>query len=441
MIALILALGQDCTTDASVARAALRLAEHGLPAPEEIRVYDFINFFKHDLPENYAEGPVAFDARLLRKRLPNGQCGALLQLGFRTARVSREDLRPMNLAIVIDRSGSMGDAKKLDYVKQALEVFISNLRECDRLALVIYDDKAEVLLSSTAVSDPRAILALVRQIQPGGSTNLHGGLMLGYAEVEKHLDAKRTNKVILMSDGLANAGITEPEKIVADSKKFNDLGIDLTTIGIGLDYNDKVMNQLAKAGRGDYHFLNDAKEIDRIFKQELDGLFEKVARSPKVRVTLGKGVSLRAVYGYAFRIESGALVFDLDDMGNALTQILPIELAVAADADVAQLAEATLEYEGAKPVIRKVAAERSDADEPADAAVLKHLTIARLAQALQDGCRLARDHSLDSACDLLCAALRRVDTLYGKLVDGDPLKRVYDLANQAVQQVRATAPD
>lgn len=433
MLALALMLAtQDCTTDASVSRAMLRLAEHGLPAPEEIRVYDFINFFKHDLPENYQDGPVSFDARLLRKRLPKGECGALVQLGFRTARVKRDDLKPMNLAIVIDRSGSMSDAKKLDYVKQALEVFISSLRECDRLALVIYDDQAEVLLPSTAVSDPRSILALVRAIHPGGSTNLHGGLMLGYAEVEKHFDAKRTNKVILMSDGIANAGVTDPEQIVADAKKHPT--VDLTTIGIGLEYNDRLMNLLAKAGRGDYHFLNDAKEIDRIFKQELDGLFEKVAKNVKVRLRLEKGVSLRAVYGYSFRIDGDAVVFDLEDMGNALTQILPVELAIAPG--VEKLAETTLESDG-RTVKRALTVERVDADQPADPSVLLHLAIARLAQSLQDACMLAREGRPDSAGDLLTAAIARAEALG---VESEPLQRVRTMARQAQRLIRRTDP-
>lgn len=440
-VALMLAADyQDVTTDASVARASMRLASFGLPNADEIRVYDFVNFFKHDLPEDYSKGPVSMDARLLRGRLPGDDCGALLQLGFRTSRADRRDLRPMNLAIVIDRSGSMGSEKKLDYVKKALDVFITNLRECDRLAIVIYDDKAEVLLPSTAVDDPKAIVAMIDAIQPGGSTNLHGGLMLGYDEVMKNFDAKRTNKVILLSDGIANAGVIDPERIVADSKAFNDKGVDVTTIGLGLDYNDRVMNALAKAGRGDYHFLNDAKEIDRIFNQELAGLFERVARSVKVRVKLRAGVTLRAVYGYAFKIDAGDALFELDDMGRALTQILPIELAVSKDADVAKLVEIEMTYTDAdgKPVTTPatVVAERLPdgvLESPADASVLKHLTIARLAQALKDACRLSHDQQPAMAGDLLSAALSRVETLYGpveKIADPD-LARVLKLVADA----------
>lgn len=438
---------QDATTDASVARAALRLASFGLPGPDEIRVYDFINFFKHDIAEDYSKGPVSLDARLLRAKLPNDDAGALLQLGFRTARVKREDLRPLNLAVVIDRSGSMGDAGKLDFVKKALDVFISALREEDRLAIIVYDSNAEVLVGSTAVDNPKTLIAAVNAINPGSSTNLHAGLMLGYEEVLKHFDTKRTNKVILLSDGIANAGVVDPEQIVADSKTFNDKNIDLTTIGLGLEYNDVLMNRLAKVGRGDYHFLNDAREIDRIFSQELQGLFERVARAVKVRVTPAPGVSLRAVYGFSFKIEDGAAVFELEDMGRALTMVMPIELAVSKDA--AKLADVELTYKDADGKDQKseahLAVERLPdgvLESPADASVLKHLTIARLAQSLQDACKLTADGRPSMAADLLSAALARVETLYGpvdKIVDKD-LRRVLDLVVQAHKVVAKSDP-
>lgn len=441
IVALMLALAQqDNTTDAAVARAARLLAAAGLPTADEIRVYDFINFFRHDLPAPASPNAVGFDARLLRATVPDGETGTLLQLGFTTARVKRDDLEPLNLAIVIDRSGSMS-GEKLEFVKQALELFIGSLQERDRLALIVYDDEAQVLMASAAMDDVNPVQALVRSIDTGGSTNLHAGLMLGYEEVLKGLDPKRANKVILMSDGMANRGVTDFERIVGDSKAYNDRGIDLTTIGIGLAYNDALMNRLAKEGRGDYHFLNDAAEIKRIFELEMQGLFERVARRVTVRVKPGSGVTLRAVYGYAFRLDDGIIV-DLDDMGRGLTQILPIELAVAADATLDPVAEITLAYtdlEGAPVELTRTVKASRAADSPTDASVLKHLTIARLATALREACRLAHDGQPTPAADLLGAALDRVAAHYGDEATKDAdLARVLDLAFKADGVLRAT---
>lgn len=439
ILALALALAQDQTTDAAVARAARLLAAAGLPMADEVRVYDFINFFRHDLPAPSSPNAVGFDARLLRATVPDGETGTLLQLGFTTARVERRDLQPLNLAVVIDRSGSMS-GEKLQFVKQALELFVSSLGERDRLALVVYDDEAQLLMTSTAVDSVNTVQALVRSIDTGGGTNLHAGLMLGYEEVLKGFDRGRANKVILMSDGCANEGVTDIEQIVGDSKAFNDKGIDLTTIGIGLEYNDALMNRLAKEGRGDYHFLNSPDEVKRIFELEMQGLFERVARRVTVRVRPGPGVTVRAVYGYAFRLDDG-VVFELDDMGRALTQILPIELAVEAGATLDPVAEVTLSYTDldGKPVeeTRTLKATRG-ADSPTDASVLKHLTIARLATALREACRLAHDGQPTMAADLLSAALDRVAAHYGDEAAKDAdLGRVLDLAFKADGVLRA----
>lgn len=438
ILTLLCALAQDVTTDASVARAMRLLAAHGLPAADEVRVYDFINFFKHDLPATAAPNVVGFDARLLRATVPDGAAGMLLQLGFTTARVERDDLQPMNLAIVVDRSGSMS-GEKLQYVKQALELFVSNLQERDRLALIVYDDEAEVLMASTAVDNVKTVHALVRSIESGGGTNLHAGLMLGYQEALKGFDPKRANKVILMSDGCANQGVTDLEQIVTDSKAFNAQGIDLTTIGIGLEYDDALMNRLAKEGRGDYHFLHDAGEVNRIFEQEMQGLFERVARGVTVRVRPGPGVTLRAVYGYAFKIDDG-IVFELDDMGRALTQILPIELAVEAGAD--PVVEAVLTYtdlDGKRVEETRTVRATHGADSPTDASVLKHLTIARLATALREACRLAHDGQPTMAEDLLSVALDRVAAHYGDEATKDAdIARVLDMTVEAHGLLRAT---
>ena len=183
---------QDSSTDAGVNRSKLLLKSRRLPSPGEVRVYDFVNYHRHEeLPEPKRPDRVSLDARLLRPALPRGKAQAFLQVGLRTPMPSRErDAGPVNLCLVIDRSGSMGDAKKMDYVKQGLKLLFDALTEGDLLSIVIFDNEIEVLRPAQAVSDSESLADLVEGIQPRSGTNLHGGLMRGYEEVLKNIHLK-----------------------------------------------------------------------------------------------------------------------------------------------------------------------------------------------------------------------------------------------------------
>ena len=123
----------------------------------------------------------------------------------------------------------------------------------------------------------RWIDAAIDRLQPGGSTNLHGGLMLGFQEVDRHFDIRRNNRVILLTDGIANVGVTDAEQITADARAYNDRGIYLSTVGLGRDFNDALLSRLALQGQGAYHFIDSAEEMDKVFRKDVLGLMQKVA--------------------------------------------------------------------------------------------------------------------------------------------------------------------
>jgi Mg-chelatase subunit ChlD len=429
----VVAVAQDGTTDGSVGRSSVLLASGRLPKPEEVHVYDFINYHTHALQEPAKDESVALDARLLRPSLPAGDTETVLQIGFRTHRMSLKDVKPVNLALVIDKSGSMAGGGKLEYVKQAMEMFLSAFDEDDRLAVIVYDTNASVLRASDLVRDRDAILKQIREVQPGSSTNLHGGLMLGLEEVKRHFDPKRANRVILLSDGLANQGKTDTEEIIRDAKPFTDAGIDVTTVGIGLDYNNALMRGLADAGRGTYHFLDSGREIERVFGTFLQSLLEKVARRPRVSVTLANGVGLKQVHGYEYAVHGArALSFELIDMPLALTQVIPIELTVAAGAT--SIGTVRFEYRDERAgkdvtVERGVALARGDAITDAD--VMKNVTIARLATAVRAACEKP-----ETGRDALQDALKRCETVYDKEPKDADVKRVVELARGALAIVQ-----
>ncbi len=435
---------QESTTDAGVHRSALLLRSRRLPKPEEVRVYDFVNYHRHEeLPEPREPERVSLDARLLRPTLPTGKAQAFLQVGIRTSRPSRtREAGPVNVCLVIDRSGSMAEAKKLDFVKRGLVLFCDALTEGDLLSIVTFDNGISVLRAAAPVSEGEPLEGLIDGIQPGGGTNLHGGLMAGYAEVRKNLQLPKSPKVILLSDGQANSGVTDPEKIVGDSGAANAEGIALSTIGLGLAYNDRLMSQLAAAGKGTYHFLDSAEGIERTFLHELNGLLAKLGSDPVLRVALAPGVALRRVYGYDYAMPApSTLEFKLLHLPLGLTQIVPLELEVPPG--IERLAEATLTYTDAaskqeRAIAVEAKVERKDGDSPADPGVHKNLAVARLSQAFRVACVLADRQEPDEARDRLEDALRTAETLLGpadQVADKD-LARILGLVRQAREILR-----
>lgn len=205
---------------------------------------------------------------------------------------------PLNLCLVIDRSGSMsGD--KLKYAKQAADFVVDQLKPEDFLSIVIYDTEVKTLLKSSAVNDKSHIHQLISTIQAGSSTNLSGGLSEGHSQVKANLKSGYVNRVLLMSDGLANAGIVDPERIKQLATRINITdGITTSAFGVGTDFNEDLMMGIAESGSGNYYFIQNPDQIPEIFKKELNGLLQVVAQNVKVQLTLPPGVKVIQMYGY-----------------------------------------------------------------------------------------------------------------------------------------------
>jgi len=271
------------------------LSENGVfPTSREVAVEEFVNYYRHQIAFPTSNEAVAMDVRWGNDTASDGR-GAVLQVGFSTAHEhDRSHLKPVNLSIVVDKSGSMADYNKLTRVKQALITLVSQLRSTDYLSIVIFDDQAEVLLPSTDLSDKEEVNHLIHGIQPGGSTNLNGGLMLGYKEAMKHFREGATNRVILLTDGIANRGVTDPAEIEASSHYYNDEGVDLSTIGVGMDLNKDLLRELAKSGRGLYHFVADDEDVNKVFVKELQSLVSPVAAEPNLTIEFAASIWTRS---------------------------------------------------------------------------------------------------------------------------------------------------
>ena len=424
------ALAQEGASSAAASRTRY-LAELGsIPASREVAVEEIVNYHRHQIGRPKAGEAVNLDVRWGNDAASPGRPDAILQIGFSTALANdRQQLRPLNLALVIDKSGSMADADKLTNVKAALLVLVSQLRESDILSIVVFDSEAQVLRPARPLTDRDAVKELIRGIEPGSCTNLHAGLMLGYREVLKHYRKDATNRVILLTDGIANEGVTEPAQIARDSQGFNDRGIDLSTIGVGQDLNKDLLRDLAKSGRGLFHFVADAQDIEKIFAKEVQSLVSPVATGPNLRIEYHSDLELVQLYGYKPHVADNQATLKLDNMNSGLTEVVLLRFRPLPGTpdDSRPSVRVRLSYydlEQKKQVVKTQESFLTVREGPArgtlkDHEVDKNYQIALLAQAIREMAAACEARNYQEAEQLLTAAIAKVYQRYPHLEDED----------------------
>lgn len=229
-------------------------------------------------------------------------------LGGEKKIVEKKDRLPMNVCLVIDRSGSMADSGKLDYVKEAACYLIDNLNANDYISIVAFDTDVKTVQKPVKVENKRELKSKISELYPGDMTNLYGGLEEGYNLAKKNAKKGYVNRVILLSDGMANEGITESEKITGlTSENQYKKGIVTTCMGMGDDYDEHLLTMVATTGAGYYHYIGDAKQIPVIFAQELSGIVNLVAKDVEIELRLAEGIGLTSVEGYSYRDMGGGV--------------------------------------------------------------------------------------------------------------------------------------
>ncbi len=270
---------------ASYTVARRHLTDGYLPPHEAIRVEEFINYFDLDYP-GPAEGEGAFAIHLEGAPTPFGPQNAyLLKIGLQGKEIPAEDRPDAGLTFVIDVSGSMRRENRLGLVKKALRLLVDELRPTDAVSIVVYGSRAQVILEPTSAENAPTILAAIDRLQPGGSTNAEEGLRLGYEMAARAYRPGAINRVILLSDGVANVGRTGPDSILAVIRDQVAQGVTLSTVGVGMgNYNDVLMEQLADNGNGNYAYVDTLNEARRIFVENLTGTLQVIAKDAKVQV-------------------------------------------------------------------------------------------------------------------------------------------------------------
>ncbi len=276
------------------------LRDGHLPPHEAVRVEEFLNVFDYgDAPPR--RGDFALAAEGAPSPFGEGQRYYLLRFGVTAREVAAEDRPNAVLVFVVDTSGSMNRENRLGIVKKALYELLDQLRSDDRVGLVVYGSRGEVLLEPT--SDHEAIRSALDRLHASGSTNAEEGLVLAYELADRFRDDETINRVILCSDGVANVGRTGPESLLEQIERYADRGIELTAVGFGMgNYNDVLMERLADTGNGRYAYVDALPEARRIFVEELTGTLLTIGFDAKAQVEFNPDVVARyRLLGYENR--------------------------------------------------------------------------------------------------------------------------------------------
>lgn len=322
---------------------------------------------------------------------------------------------PLNIAMVIDRSGSMsGD--KIEHAKAAARRMVNILGPQDRVAIISYGSDVSVDFYSQPVNDSTrmSLLRAINNINVGGGTNLSGGFQRGYAEVAKWQGGEAISRVVLMSDGLANVGITNTPQLVDLASRALAAKVTVSTIGMGLDYNEDLMTQMANEGAGKYYFVDRSETVVSILDQEVSSLASTVARNTALVIKLGPGVTLQELYGFASQTSGDQVFVSLAEFASAEAKNILMRLRVdATAAGSLPLIQTALSYDDLvqeKPIHAVVAC---SSEVTSDASKLQTLVnvdvIARVqqvevAKSMADAMVLFQDGKADEASNTLEAA-------------------------------------
>jgi Ca-activated chloride channel family protein len=248
-------------------------------------------------PAAGAEPAVKLDARLAQPVMKDGKAARnYLRVGLGGCRPEPTQGRtPVNVAFVIDRSGSM-QGERIAQARAAAIMAVNRLQPADIAAVVIFDDTVDVLVPAQPAADPGRFIDAIHGVHPRGWTAIHAGVLAGAAEVRKHKDAGRLNRVVLLSDGKANRGLSQASEFAPLGRALLAEGISVSTIGLGLDYNEDLMLELARSSDGNHAFARDPSDLIAIFNREFNDVLASCAQTVSIDIELKPGArAVRAV--------------------------------------------------------------------------------------------------------------------------------------------------
>lgn len=284
-----------------------------------------------------------------RPVLPAGSMQrAVIKVSFDGVRLVRSETRPpVNLSLVIDRSGSM-NGEKIEKAKAAAIAAVRRLGPEDVFSLVTYNNRVETLVAARSVGNCAGLEEAIRSIHAGGGTALYGGVAQGAAELRKFTeDPRYVHRLILLSDGLANVGPSSPDDLARLGGSLLREGISVTTIGVGLDYNEDLMTRLAQRSDGNTYFVASSRDLVGIFNAELGDVLSVVARRVVLSIEFPEGVRPLAFVGREGSIRGQHAEVALNQLyaGQEKFALVEVEIEPSMTGDGREVAWARLTYD------------------------------------------------------------------------------------------------
>lgn len=400
--------------------------ERGMLNERMIIVEDFVNYHKHQIKIPTDTKPVlSID---YNNSLLNDSDRFILQIGIATP--FKENLpksqKDINVCLVIDNSGSMSGGK-LEYVKQAMKTFIGELDNGTNVSIVVFSSNAELRQKNVKLTADRSkIYQIIDGIYTAGSTNINAGMMLGYEEIVKAHRAGMNSRLILLTDGMTNTGETSHEKILENSKKYNDEGIEISTIGVGRSIDFDLLRSLSEYGRGSNHFIGESeKDIQKVFISEVESLLYNLGKDAEITIELPEEFVIDKVYGFKpqFLAENKVTV-PLENLNSGQTQVILMEVEKGTSRNLSITSRLNFKKDGKQTELKETVRYSTAQSKNTNDEIAKNYSIALMADALKqyagdfvNGTQTAKT-KIENAMKF---AERKSDT------KDEDVKRIYDL--------------
>jgi Ca-activated chloride channel family protein len=273
-----------------------------LPPADAVRTEELVNYFSYSYAQPAGNEPVKISAET--GICPWNSEHRLVRIGLKAKEIASGNLPASNLVFLIDVSGSMSGPSRLGLVKSSLKLLINNLREQDRVAIVVYAGSAGEVLPSTSGSDRQKIREALDKLEAGGSTAGGAGIQLAYSIAAKNFIKGGNNRIILCTDGDFNVGISSNDDLTSLIEKERKSGIFLTILGYGMgNYKDSKMQVLAEKGNGNHAYIDNLQEANKVLVSEFGGTIYAVAKDVKLQIEFNpEHVQAYRLIGYESRL-------------------------------------------------------------------------------------------------------------------------------------------
>lgn len=304
----------------------LQYPENYLPSLKDVKTYDINQYVTTRYPDTPSDELINVHVKWGNNKINSGAKEALLELGFSVKEPTNKAAisKPLNIAFVLDKSGSM-IGENIDILKKAMLQLIEKLRPEDRVSIVFFDDEAVLAYGQNSL-DKAYLSDIIRAVQADGGTSIYDGLKLGYETVEKNMQANSVNRVILLTDGYGSKPV---DFVLEQSAAYFKKGISVSTIGVGSNYNHSLLELLSQYSGGFTHHALESEDINLALEQEFESLLYPLASDLTVQVFYNDHVIYKTIYGVPEKSKTDhSVTFTLDRVFSSLNKMVLMKFKI-----------------------------------------------------------------------------------------------------------------